>query len=394
VLLAAGCAVVEVPTVADRLTVAPEEVPAPAGSMFPFLAADATGRAVLSWTERDADSTPSVRVAVRDAAGAWGPAHTLVRDDSLFVNWADFAWAAPLPDGALVGHWLRKAPGGRFAYDIHLARSVDGGATWSPSVLPHPAGESTEHGFVSMFPTPDGGVGVQFLNGTPGATEGHAHTRTMHARLDATGAVVATGTPIDSLACDCCQTDAALTAQGPVVVYRDRSPEEIRDVAIVRRLESGWTAPALVHADGWHIAGCPVNGPAVAARGDRVVVAWFTAADSVPRVKAAFSTDAGAGFGPPVAVSANAVGRVDAALLADGRAVVVWLERADRSADVKAALVADSGVVGAPVTLARTDGTRASGFVRLAPLDGGALVSWTETGPQPRVRAARVRVGR
>ena len=29
-----------------------------------------------------------------------------------------------------------------------------------------------------------------------------------------------------------------------------------------------WTAPATVFSDGWHIPGCPTNGPAVAARGE------------------------------------------------------------------------------------------------------------------------------
>ncbi len=39
---------------------------------------------------------------------------------------------------------------------------------------------------------------------------------------------------LDNRVCDCCQTSTAITANGPIVVYRDRSDEEIRDISIVR----------------------------------------------------------------------------------------------------------------------------------------------------------------
>jgi len=76
---------------------------------------------------------------------------------------------------------------------------------------------------------------------------------------------------LDDRICDCCDTDAVLDAAGhPVIVYRDRSGTEVRDISMVRRTGDGWSAPAPVFEDGWTIAGCPVNGPAMAAFGDRV----------------------------------------------------------------------------------------------------------------------------
>ena len=68
-----------------------------------------------------------------------------------------------------------------------------------------------------------------------------------------------------------------MTAEGPVVVYRDRSEaeKEIRDISIVRLKGKKWSAPRPVFQDGWRLNGCPVNGPAVAAAGRRVAVAWF-----------------------------------------------------------------------------------------------------------------------
>jgi hypothetical protein len=42
----------------------------------------------------------------------------------------------------------------------------------------------------------------------------------------------------------------------------------------VRQVKGGWTRPRVVHADGWKIDACPVNGPAAASDGAlRVAVA-------------------------------------------------------------------------------------------------------------------------
>ena len=75
------------------------------------------------------------------------------------------------------------------------------------------------------------------------------------------------------------------------------------------------TEPATAVSDGWMIAGCPVNGPALDADGERVALAWFTAAGEAPRVQLAFSTDGGATFEEARTIDADApAGRVDVVL--------------------------------------------------------------------------------
>jgi len=197
---------------------------------------------------------------------------------------------------------------------------------------------------------------------------------------------------LDTRACDCCQTAVALTARGPLVAYRDRSPAEIRDIAITRRVDGSWTKPATLHADGWQIDACPVNGPQADALGSDVVIAWFTAANDQPLVRIAFSGDAGETFGEPVRVDAGSpVGRVDVLLLDSGRALAVWIERAAGEGAVLARLVSPDGAMGEPVTLAATAAQRTSGFPRMARQDGGVLVAWTEPGDTSHVRAAFLR---
>jgi len=201
---------------------------------------------------------------------------------------------------------------------------------------------------------------------------------------------------LDARSCDCCQTDAALTETGPVVVYRDRSEDEIRDIYITRRTDEGWTEGTPVHTDGWHIAGCPVNGPAVGAQGSVVAVAWFTAAGDVPKVKVAFSTDGGITFTDPAQIDGgDPAGRVDLVLQEDGSALVSWLERTGgEGAEVRLRRVSEDGTVSAPFALATSSSGRASGFPRMVQTgQGDLIVAWTDIiSDRARVRVARVEI--
>src|SRR5918995_1514637 len=121
----------------------------------------------------------------------------------------------------------------------------------------------------------------------------------VHTTLDSDGRL-GPETVLDGRVCDCCQTDAAQAQGATVVVYRDRSEKEVRDMSIVRFVEGRWLPPRPLASDGWEINGCPVNGPAIAAVGADVAVAWFAAPADKPRVMVAFSTDSGATFGSPI----------------------------------------------------------------------------------------------
>ena len=64
---------------------------------------------------------------------------------------------------------------------------------------------------------------------------------------------------IDSSTCDCCQTDVAVSANGPIAVYRDRTHDEIRDIFVTRFEDGSWQPGERLHADNWEIPGCPVH---------------------------------------------------------------------------------------------------------------------------------------
>jgi len=170
---------------------------------------------------------------------------------------------------------------------------------------------------------------------------------------------------------------AVPTRDGLLVAYRDRSPDEIRDIAVVRHDSSGWSAPRIVHADGWKIAGCPVNGPALAAEGDHVALAWFSEPEAGARVQLALSIDGGLTFGTAVRIDdGHPLGRVDVALLEDGSALVGWLELEGDSASFRARAVSSAGP-GEIRRIATMESARASGFPRLIRAGGQTFAAWT-----------------
>jgi hypothetical protein len=329
----------------------------------------------------------------RDGDGRWSAPVTIAAGEDFFANWADFPAVALAPDGSLTAHWLAKTGSETYAYGIFLARSTDGGATWSPAGLLHSDRLPTEHGFVSWIPEGKG-LRAVWLDGREMLKEGPMTLRTGLAGQPESEEV------LDARVCDCCQTDAALTADGPIVAFRDRSDQEVRDISVVRKTASGWSAPAPVHHDNWQIPGCPVNGPAVAAAGRRVAVAWFTAgspAEPRPRVLLAFSEDGGQRFGEPVLIDGEQPpGRVDLQLDASGNAIVSWLGLPGggqgEAAAVRLRRVSPQGAAGPPVTIAATSAARSSGFPRTAISGDRLWLAWVENAPGEG-GASRVRVG-
>jgi hypothetical protein len=199
---------------------------------------------------------------------------------------------------------------------------------------------------------------------------------------------------LDERVCDCCQTSTARINTGAVIVYRDRSDSEIRDVSIVRYATDGRrTQPRPVAGEGWRIEGCPVNGPAVAAAGLRVAVAWFTFADSMPRVLLAFSDNEGETFSEPLQVDdGDPMGRVDIVLLAEGSAMVSWMEYAGDGAHIRLRRVWSDGRLADSYTLVPASKERTSGFPVMTSNGREILVAWTEVGSPMRVRAASLRL--
>ena len=367
-------------------TIAPQALTSPAtgSSAQPQLSVSSRG-VLLSWIERAGDLA-TLKFAERTASG-WTEARTVAAGRDWFVNWADVPSVMRLPAGTLVGHWLQKSGADTYAYDVRLSYSQDEGRTWSPSFIPHHDGTKTEHGFASLFPLGDG-LGAIWLDGRnmkPAAghdEHGGGGVMTVHfARFDKNWKQVEESA-VDARVCECCPTAVTVTSEGVIAAFRDRSANEIRDIYTSRLVNGKWSEPAAVHADGWKIAACPVNGPALSASGRNVAASWFTVKGDQGHAYLAFSADAGNTYGAPIRVDdGGSLGRVDVALTPDGgAAVATWIEFAEQRSQFRARRIGRDGTRSAPVTIAGLASGRASGYPRMAMTGRELVFAWTESG--------------
>lgn len=362
-----------------------------------------TGTVYLSWVEYLNDSTDVLMFSILENE-EWSDPKMIAQSDDWFVNWADFPSLVSYKDGnqTLVAHWLQKSAAGVYDYDVRIAQSLDGGEKWEPSFIPHRDSIAAEHGFVSMLPLSENRIFATWLDGRNTKGEkaeenshdhGHGHGGAMTLRtaeFDKNGNLFEEA-ELDHRICDCCQTDAAMTSNGPIVVYRDRSEKEIRDISIVRKIDGKWTAPALIYEDNWEITGCPVNGPAAVANGSFLAVAWYTAAKGKGSVKVAFSKDGGAIFSEPIEISSkNPLGRVDLLMTDSEEIMVVWVEGGEDKAEIKAAKISPRGKIGEDFILKETSPSRSSGFPRLAKSGDQVFMSWTNVDSITSVRTAKI----
>ena len=391
VLSLAGLALVMAPSPApaqgsSALTVAPLPSPAGADSSEPQLTVQGN-RVILSWLEV-ADERSTLRFAERTASG-WSAPRTVRSSDEININAYDVPSVRALTDGTLAAHWTENNGPNPEASTARLSWSMDQGRTWSAPVSPHHDGTQTQHGFVSLFQAPGAGLGVVWLDGRNTNPKDATGDMALRASVHDPRGRQLRETVVDSRVCECCSTSAAATSEGVIVAYRDRSAGEVRDIYVTRFTGSAWSAPALVHQDGWQINGCPINGPAVSARSRDVAVAWFTAKNDQGQAFVAFSRDAGRTFGPAARVDdGRSLGRLGVQLLADGSAAVSWVELANSMAEFRVRTVTPNGVRSPAVKVTGDPDTRSP---RLAGNARELLFAWTEADENDvsHVRTAR-----
>jgi hypothetical protein len=192
--------------------------------------------------------------------------------------------------------------------------------------------------------------------------------------------------------CDCCQPDVVQTADGPLIAYRDRSEAEIRDIVVRRGTAAGWSDPVEAGGDDWFIEGCPVNGPAIAASGDDVVLAWFTAAGDDAAVRFARSVDGGRLFLPAFDLDRGAVyGQVGLQLDANGSAYVSWWRRAASGGiDLVVSAVTADGAQAEPIVVGHNDEAQPIDVPQIIAIDDRLLIAWTTFADGGAVRTVSI----
>ena len=342
--------------------------PTSSGAIAPNLV-EHDGGAWMTWIEPVNDEKNIVALKCAKFDGKWGNPRTIVQGNNFFANWADFPEMCIAKDGTMFVSWPQQSGPGTYAYDIAVARSDDAGETWSLMGTLNDDRVLGEHGFVSLVPEGEHGIRAFWLDGRAMTGEGHMGEGggDMQLRTAIIDDAVQKSELLDPRVCECCGTDAAVVDGEAVVIYRDRSKDEIRDISMTAL---GRT-PKNAFVDNWKIDGCPVNGPSLDVRDEVVVAAWYTAPENKPSVYVAFSDE-------PIKISNSILGRVDVVLMDKDTATVCWIEPNGDTASVMLADVEVDGKVYNRRTVASVSPSRSSGFPRIAKVQGGILVAWTD----------------
>ena len=365
-------------------------LPVEARSQQHHLAQTADGKLIVSWVEIDGQ-VRTVRFAVYDQ-GVWSSVRTVTR---IKGRLGDPPVVLGLSDGSLAAAWMPYVSGAKskYAADIYLAISKDGGSTWSTPFKPYGESARIYDAQMSLTALPDARLAVVWTD-MRYASEDEEHKsqnrfQLMAAIIDNNGRVGAEMT-LDDDVCSCCRAYTDAEGEDLITTYRDHTADEIRDIAAVRWRPDGPRHSEIVHHDQWHIEGCPSNGPSVDSLGRKKAVAWFSAADGNGRVKAAFLQGNDQSFAQPIEIDTGASGYVNVSLLNDNEALVAWRGRTGPEDELRVAKISAGGAVSKQTVVYRGNFPKwPSKYLGLVKVDNEAFVAWTDPHLK-RVRLAAV----
>ena len=361
----------------------------PIGSAYPNICETDRGFMMI-WYEGDK------HIVMSEFTGEkWTPKDTVVSSERFFKNWADLPQIFHIGSDTFALSWLEMSGERTYDYDVKVAMSVDRGKTWSDPVIPHRDGVKGEHGFVSFFKYL-GETGLIWLDSramVPSDVSLSSGGMRLYASTINPNGNLGPEIMLDDMVCECCPTSAVNTIEGPLIAYRDRSMDEVRNIQLA--FVNGTRLQYPINEDGWVIPGCPVNGPKMAVNGDKVAIAWFTAPNNEPKVNMAFSKDGGISFGNPIQIdNGYAIGRVDVLWLDKESVIVSWLEeKSDNGELILKSLNAENGSISFQTSFPINSG-RGSGYPKLAKTDDRVFITWTKTGKESGIQSEWIPVSK
>lgn len=181
---------------------------------------------------------------------------------------------------------------------------------------------------------------------------------------------------VDRDACPCCRTSLARGPDGTVyIAWRKIFAGDVRDVVVARSTDGGasFETPVKVHGDGWVYPGCPHAGPSIAVdSAGSLHVVWYTGAEGRAGLYLATSRDGAQTFSAPHALSSGIAPVSHAHLAAVGDGVwVAWEDRGRAGGRVSLSRTGPDGVPHFAGELA-TEGRSPA----IAALGSAAAVAW------------------
>ena len=358
--------------------------PAPKRGISPRVTAMYDGSVLLTWLEPVSEKLARLRASFWQD-GAWSVPVTVVEAQPFSRHPSESPGIIALSKTNLIAYWSQKPPRDitrTKEVDVYFSVSTDRGIRWSSPTLASTSGTGEESSYASAARTDATHAALIWLDGANWAKQKRVSLMSRSVGSDGSAS---TTTVIDPDTCTCCPTSLVPTDTGLVAAYRGHSAENVRDISLLQNVEGRWSEPHIPHADHWHFAGCPVNGPHLDVNGPTVAIVWFSAADD-PKVQLAFSHDKGGQFALPIRVDeGNVVGRAQVVLVTLQSALAFWLEHRSGTTRLLGRRVRDDKTLGVPFEVARGSGL---GYPHAVRSGTNALITWAEEAPTSQIHVA------
>jgi len=358
---------------ANNLPIELVQTPAGKNSLAPNLCSIGNHFA-LSWIERKRNGVSQFQFSSWNGF-KFDKKSLVASSKKMFTNWADIPSMIELPNGDFYAQWLDRISSKTYAYGIRIEHSTNRGKSWNSLGWLHNDTSETEHGFASMIP--DGNkLRAFWLDGrmmTKPSGKMMLRTATLH------GNFIKDEKILDDNVCTCCPTSAIQHSTGAMVVYRDRSTKEIRDISFVLQRDGGWTQPATLNADNWLMPGCPVNGASIGNSRNIFAISRFTVINNKPQVILRVFAKGKIETGKEIILDNNTpIGRC-VTICSKDSIYTIWIGLEEQQSVLRFAEVSFTGEIKRKKTLTKVDGNRSSGLPRAILSQGYLWVCWTDT---------------
>jgi BNR repeat-like domain len=239
----------------------------------------------------------------QDGGDSFGPPVQVSAPDATVRGQGENAPSLALVRRGLCAVWEQERPDGK-GTDLMFSSSAMG-TSWMPPTRITDKPTPSSNSYSSLIAAANGELWAVWLDGrerSEGTLDVYAARSTDGGKTFGKNLLVARG------ACPCCRPMAAVTSDGAVhVAWRGVSNKDVRDILIATSRDSGQSfGPARsVWADNWVVSGCPHTGPALAAVGNSLHLAWYSESTGGASmgVRWTRSLDAGKSFAKPVILS-------------------------------------------------------------------------------------------
>ncbi len=255
-----------VPGFGQTLKVEPIANPSGATSLQAHWGTAQDGSPLLSWVETLKDGSHMLRYAIRRGA-QWSEPRTIATNRHFFRQPAESPSVISFADGSLLAEWVEIPPASSEAEYMYVSASKDG-VKWTSPVMAHQDRSPVQHALVSMAASGDREASLVWLEALKGEDAPSALKRTV---VSSDGKVMKEES-LDPDVCTCCPTSIVKTSRGLLVAYRDHTPQDIRDIAVIRFENGRWLPSKILNPEKWEINACPVNGASAVAKDNRVAM--------------------------------------------------------------------------------------------------------------------------